>query len=838
MITDHITVAQAAAVLNVAIVFVQITYPLLISLVAVGIVKRRTNVATWSVFGRLINHSQWPFLLQTDAANGKKVDKRIRGIAITSTLTTLLLAVAAVVTPLGLHSKLRASEIQDIRFEYVRDTSALGMAAQSRVGYKPDRLCSDAITYEPCPGNDDGVQMIRNSSGRGLVTLPGRDDATLTTNIPENTTRLFSSADNDFGGTVANIFDIQYRSFINYNNQTEPNIEDRATWIDAGKPRTQGKFQYYQQFLLENKTRAVEGLIVSTQVNQTGIGFRNHTLPPTSEYGYSWSEHILWLEPETACTNLNLTYEYTIPPPGFQIDKNMNQTIVDRGGFVNSPPELPFPDFNNSQDNPKYLERSQLAAVATNIFLGRYMNVTRRTAEMGKRYFIEQYLDNGTFSSSLQNMPEPNHIALASFGKFDYATNRSSPNLPGPLKILGTYNFSDSIAPQILLIDDLINGYNSSYATNITRAGAVGGLILGTGTQIDNDGNPVPGSDALQLIPGLTWQQPIFSCISGVSASIKLVDFQINGTANLDNLVIENVRSVDYESESDMPTWAMEITRRRIGDMDPYWGPISPDAADTANVSTIRKPIFRLPAGAASVWGGSTVIEDAVAGLKAPFAVLTDMFGDYTDVVPGSQDYTGASNYLLYLQWQRLLASGDTVGKIVDLIWTDLMANNLVSARSTLSAASEQSGVQRRNDASSNAFAMRPAAQYSIGISYDWRYAIPALMFACVYAALLAWSLVMFTTRNLSLGILRFMLDQTSAGRAITTERSQANNEIDVARTPVWARVRGDEAVRVGRDTAGGKYGGQYGAQETGSQEYHPLESKPGMNHQVERASQ
>ncbi|GIZ41400.1 hypothetical protein CKM354_000470500 [Cercospora kikuchii] len=838
MITDHITVAQAAAVLNVAIVVVQVTYPLLISLVAVGIVKRRTNVATWSVFGRLINHSHWPFLLQTDSVNGKKVDKRIQGIAITSTLTTLLLAVAAVVTPLGLRSQLRAGEAQDIRFEYIRDTSALGMAAQSRVGYKPDRLCSDGLSYEPCPGNDDGVYMIRNASGRGLFTKPGRDDATLTTNIPENTTQVFSSADNDFGGTVANLFDIQYRSFINYNNQTEPERDERPRWVDAGQPRTQGKFQYYQQFLLENKTRAVEGLIVSTQTNLTGIGFRNHTLPPTSEYGYSWSEYILWLEPETACTNLNVTYEYTIPAPGYQADNNINQTIVDRGGFVDAPSTFTPPELNATQAAPKFLERSYVAAVGTNIFLGRYMNITKRTAEMGKRYRIEDYLDNGTFISGLQNNPEPNHIALSAFGKYDYATNRSNPGLPGPLSILSTYNFTENVSPDIVLLDDFINGYNSSYATNITRMGAKGGLILGTGTQIDDQGNPIPGSDALQLTPGGTWQQPIYSCVSGVSASIKLVDFQINGTANLDNLIIENVRDVEYGSEDDLPTWAIENTYRRISDIDPYWGLISSEAAKTANVSTVRQPKFRLPANAASVWGGTTIIDDAVAGIRAPLAALVDMFGKYTQVIPGAQDYTGASNYLLYLQWQRLLANGANPGKIVDLIWTDVMANNLVSARSTLSMTSDQGQIQRRDTSQSAAFALRPCAQYSIGISYDWRYAIPALMFACVYGALFVWSLVMFLTRNLSLGILRHMLNQTSAGRAITTERSQANNEIDVARTPVWARIKGDEAVRIGKDSLGGSYNGQHGGQGSGSQEYYPLEAKPGMNHEVERASQ
>lgn len=89
----------------------------------------------------------------------------------------------------------------------------------------------------------------------------------------------------------------------NTDNQTDPG-DDGAAWLDHGRPRTQGRFRYYQQFLLENKTRAIEGLIVSTG-ETPGIGFRNHTLPPSSTEGYSWTEQILWLEPQT---------EYAISP--------------------------------------------------------------------------------------------------------------------------------------------------------------------------------------------------------------------------------------------------------------------------------------------------------------------------------------------------------------------------------------------------------------------------------------------------------------------------------------------------------------------------------------------
>lgn len=108
----------------------QITYPLLITLVAVGILKRRTNVATCSVFGRLINYSHWPVLLQTDPLAGTKVDKRIRGIAISPALTTLLLAVAAIIILLELHDTLRTTYLDQVKFQYEKDNSAMGQATQ------------------------------------------------------------------------------------------------------------------------------------------------------------------------------------------------------------------------------------------------------------------------------------------------------------------------------------------------------------------------------------------------------------------------------------------------------------------------------------------------------------------------------------------------------------------------------------------------------------------------------------------------------------------------------------------------------------------------------------
>ncbi|USW57257.1 hypothetical protein Slin15195_G105760 [Septoria linicola] len=799
MFQHHITVAEAAAILNVVIVIVQVRYPLLITLVAVGIVKSRTNVATWSVFGRLINQSYWPILLQTDTVAGNKVDERVRGIAISSSLTTLLLAIAAVVTPLGLHSTLRNTELDDVRFEYSRDTSAMGLATQSRAGYN----------------NDDGVEVYNNDTGTGMRTVPDRDDAFITTTIPLDISNVFKSADN------AN------------DNQTKPNPDSTHVWLDHGKPRTQGRFQYYQQFFLENRTRAIEGLIISTQ-DTPGIGLRNHTLPPASEYGYTWKERILWLKPVTQCTSLNLTYEYMIPPPDGQYYA-LNQSIVNRGGFICLPELTPILDLNGTQSDPRYLNRAHAAAVLTNIFLAKYLKQNRTILKLNTRYSLGDYQDPESFTTWDASAPEPNRLYFSSFRSLDLAANTSNPSLPGPtLTSLKASNHSN-IGDRVVTIDPLVKGYDRGDSADITIAGASGGLMLGIGTQIDEEGNSLPESDAAQLNPGSMWSQPLFACMSGVAASVKEVTFQLNGTNTLDNLVVQSVEQVLYASEDDFPIWAMEQTNRNISQVSPFWGMISQEAANTADVATARQASFRLPASSTSVFGGYALssADDAVAGAKASLAAIQDIYtaGDSNKFIPGSQDYTGGNNYLLYRQWQKLLGDPTTAGRVIDLIWTDLMANYLVSARSTLSTT--QDDLATRRDESSILYANRPASQFSIGISYDWRHAIPALLFVCVYVGLLAWGLIMFMTRGLSITILRFMLNQTAAGRSITTERYHATSDLDVTRTAVWARIRGDEMVRVGKDSVGMQHFG--GAE---SQEYYPLESKPGMHHSAEHDSQ
>jgi hypothetical protein len=233
--------------------------------------------------------------LGTDAAGVKKVDKRIKTLSLLATLGAIALAFSAAVTPLGLHTTLRLKEPEDTIFTYTPDRSVICKGTQSRTGYSFDRVCG---VYAACPGNNN-PWIIKEFSNATWWSVNYRNptNATISTSIATNITRAFNSA-TKHSRSVAGVFDVEYRNFANYNEDDDSDVTGLR---DHGKPRTQSEFQFFQDFIVDSRAQAVEGIIVSTD-ETPGIGFRNHTLPPSSEFGYAWSEDLLWLEPETACT--------------------------------------------------------------------------------------------------------------------------------------------------------------------------------------------------------------------------------------------------------------------------------------------------------------------------------------------------------------------------------------------------------------------------------------------------------------------------------------------------------------------------------------------------------
>lgn len=53
--------------------------------------------------------------------------------------------------------------------------------------------------------------------------------------------------------------------------------------------------------------------------------------------------------------------------------------------------------------------------------------------------------------------------------------------------------------------------------------------------------------------------------------------------------------------------------------------------------------------------------------------------------VTGVFDYSGICSYPMFLKWNRLSKTAETAPLLINLVWTDIMANYVMGARSQLS---------------------------------------------------------------------------------------------------------------------------------------------------------
>lgn len=131
----------------------------------------------------------------------------------------------------------------------------------------------------------------------------------------------------------------------------------------------------------------------------------------------------------TECTDLNITYDFTIAPPDHVFGGTPNARLTDRGGLVNVPESYPFLDLNDTQSDPKLLQRSWKAAVLTNMSIMRTWNETRNYTYMGKEYWLEDLVDTLWLLDITAS--NPRQVAFSGFGSS--AIGYFDPHLPGPL---------------------------------------------------------------------------------------------------------------------------------------------------------------------------------------------------------------------------------------------------------------------------------------------------------------------------------------------------------------------------------------------------------------------
>jgi hypothetical protein len=267
---------------------------------------------------------------------------------------------------------------------------------------------------------------------------------------------------------------------------------------------------------------------------------------------------------------------------------------------------------------------------------------------------------------------------------------------------------------------------------------------------------------------------------------VKRVSFAINGTALLPNLKIRSVIPEVYPQAS-KPLWAVEVTGLQISEVSPFWGLVDSRYENESALWTLRGEGLHLPAGVGLrnglLWQG-----DSMAGSVAPATILRLVYSNFSSTSTGGDlpNYDGFSNFPLYLKWERLSRSAETAPTIINLIWTDLMANYVLGTKSPLSRAGEV-------DRDTLPVTVR---LYNRRITYDLRYAIPAMIFLASYLGVSISACLLCIRNRGGITLLRYLLNHTSTGRAVTTERFPDRLH-PTAGTQEWIQELGDENIRI-----------------------------------------
>lgn len=194
--------------------------------------------------------------------------------------------------------------------------------------------------------------------------------------------------------------------------------------------------------------------------------------------------------------------------------------------------------------------------------------------------------------------------------------------------------------------------FDSDHLSNINKIAVGTGLMLGAARR--SDGGPD------RLDSNSTWSAPLYSCATALKTQIMDVLFRINGTNSLTNLQVTNMKSRNYSSDASLPLWAIENTGMNFTNVAPFWGIVDDKYESWPHLWTLRNDHLHFPCGVDFESLDLSSIA-ATASAPAPRAALQKVYknryltSDY--FVP---DYSGLTNYPLFLRWQELSQSSDT----------------------------------------------------------------------------------------------------------------------------------------------------------------------------------
>ena len=371
-----------------------------------------------SVLGRALQSSPWPTLLQTDTTARHGVRGIVSNGLLLQTAIVVLISAAAIVTPLGLYQVIEPSDSFDLEpFHYAQDNSPFGYGSPARMAGPFSRNCGDS--KEPCPGSWKNATCTQ----KGLAEVC--TGVTYDRAIPEILSSTLRDRASTLNGSVSSIFDIQWR--------TQTNASDA---FGALGWYVKSAYRQIGILVLDPTIQLVDGLLVDAQ--NGGIGFRNHTVPlSVHEYGSTWDEDILFVEPETQCVNLNVTFEFQLTQNSTGRLAPTNLTLRDQGGFSplsRTSPDLSVPEDGNGQGHLDLRERAYKAAWLNNFLTLAYFNRTGPDPTNITRLDITLGM---AFTSNASNASTNRTTTVNSF-KIEYQAIRSSLDFGQYLDLPGT----------------------------------------------------------------------------------------------------------------------------------------------------------------------------------------------------------------------------------------------------------------------------------------------------------------------------------------------------------------------------------------------------------------
>ncbi|KAM5350529.1 hypothetical protein ACJ41O_007034 [Fusarium nematophilum] len=770
----ELTAGYVAGIIAFGIVVAQLWCPTAITFVIAGQLQDRETAATWTTAGRFLQSSLWPPLLQTDSAKTRGVRSSISWMTLCVPLLALLVSLAGIITPLGLYEQDEPdSDSTSASFQYVKDSSAFSLGTSPRDDKPFTRTCSYNMTCPaPCPYTSDVTVVTSDGLSVNCTTVYETN-----TTVPSILHDIYMSGTKKRRTTVSNYFDIEWRQLTTQYNRLYNN----------GTPVAVGTFRVLESFALDDDIRPVEGLVVDGK--QGGIGFRNHTLPVGHHRGASWSEDLLFIEPEIECVNLNVTIDFEISTSskesfGVAVSKMF---MTDRGGFVNLNTTNPESDQRNGENKPDLKMRAYQSAWFTNAVNMLFMNISdpTNTTKGTKAFERVDSKMNQKWKLPITETYHSKYQTLDFLTEFGHPVGMTLTSSDGE----DIYSNPHGITKEYYeLARDICHATNVNAPTRLNNTYVSCNLIRGVPERQD-DGPPNLFED------GSEWSAPLYTCASAVKATIKRVTFFHNGTSDsLENLVIKEIKDKDYEDEEDMPLWGVEDWAFGLGEFEPIWGLMDPAFKDFRNVSTIRAPSFYM-LGSGMITALSTGLNPSypqmnLPGSIVPIGALRTIALSATLTSEPVVDFTAQRSMSLWLKWKELSASEESISKVIKLLWNDLAASALVGSKGTLGA---------RNEEADEAARVRVVPTVH-RVKYRWVFGIPAFMVVVCMGFIFLMVVGAVATGRGSLDLLRHRLKQVAVGRILTTIFHPESSSFIMSPAD-WSRSNGDKQI----DMSGGR---------------------------------